>query len=328
MTGRFLTTRFVCWGVFFSFLERLFRSANMGTLIVPPGYVLERWIKRQPTGEESSVGLFRDHNGRRIVIKKIRSRFPSLPYQQMLNEAAILYRLRGKTFMTATGKSVSFSPLLKLMRYHGRMVLVKAYVEGKMLRVYPESEQQAVLNECIAVLRFLPLEISVPFGRRRPWQLAVMMPFHLVKAARKQYREWKVLIWAAQSFLKHFASVAFRPTEYVLTHFDLTPENILIDGNKITILDVEMMSYAHPMTEIALCARYHLINFGNGGMLRFLERHLSSSTEQRQFLALAAYYSLQMLSIDRQEGRYALETLRYLRFLVENENVIASGTPR
>lgn len=309
MKHQFFTLTSCFQGIFLSGIESVFATTQREPSI-PETYRLIRWIKRQGGDNDSSVGIFEDRSGRRVILKHLRYRWENLVYRQMMNEASLLELFAGWSYAAKSGRTVSFPILREVRDLPGELILVKEFEKGEVLENESPEVQTAVVSDSLEALRSLTSRNQLTIGKRTAWQIGFSFPYYWLRAFFRVPEHAKLMAALGVTFYRYWSSTIGR--ELVVTHRDLHSKNILVDGQKVTILDLEIMVMCTRETELALIACLKHRHWGDGLVRQMLTAHLDTETAKQSFAALSIYYAVQMIVMDRANGPYYGESLSYL----------------
>lgn len=309
MKHQFLTLTSCFQGIFLNGVESVFGVSHREPSI-PETYRLIRWIKRQGGDNIASVGIFEDRSGKRVILKHLQHRWKNLGYRQMLNEVSLLELFAHWSYAARSGRVVSFPVLREVKDLPGELIVVKEFEEGEILEVESSETQVAVIADCLDALRSLTPGNQLPIGERTAWQIGLSFPFYWLRAFLKTTGHTKLMVSLWTTFYRHWSGTIERTG--VVTHRDLYTRNILVNGQKVFILDLESMVLCTGETELALVARFNHRHWGDNLVHRMLVAELDSEAAKRSFAALSIYYAVQIMVTDRTTGPYYKESLDYL----------------
>lgn len=309
MKHQFLTLTSCFQGIFLNGVESVFGVSHREPSI-PETYRLIRWIKRQGGDNIASVGIFEDRSGKRVILKHLQHRWKNLAYRQMLNEVSLLKLFAHWSYAARSGRMVSFPVLREVKDLPGELIVVKEFEEGEILEVESSETQVAVIADCLAALRSLTPGNQLPIGERTAWQIGLSFPYYWLRAFLKIPKCARLMIALWTTFYRHWSGTIERTG--VVTHRDLHSKNILVDDQKMLILDLENMVLCTRETELALVVCLKHRHWGDSLVHRMLVAELDSEAAKRSFAALSIYYAVQMIVMDRTTGHYYKESLDYL----------------
>lgn len=309
MNHQFLTLTSCLQGIFFNGIESVF-NVPLREPSIPEDYQLIRWIKQQGGDNIASVGIFEDRSGKRVILKHLQYRLQNLTYRQMLNEAGLLGLFAGWSHTAESGRTVSFPVLRAVMDLPGELILIKEFEEGEILETESAEVEMSVATDCLEALRSLTSQSQSSLGERTAWQIGLSFPFYWLRAFLKTPKRVKLMtiLWA--TFYRHWSATIGR--EVIVTHRDLHSKNILVNGQKVFILDLESMVLCTRETDLALVVRFNHEHWGDIPVHRLLVADLDTEVARQSFAALSIYYAVQMMVTDRTTGPYYKESLDYL----------------
>lgn len=282
------------------YLESRF-GLRIHTLPVPHGLTLIRWIKKQSNGQQASVGIFqeiKDGKEKEIVLKRHGFRWKGTLYRQMRNEISVLEALRGYVLSGQKDSRARLPLLYSAVQEKNSIQITRECLSGTPFGELQLSakEEQEIISDSIAVLESITPKIDGIISRRTWWQYMITFPFYLLGAIGKYPSRLPVLIRASVFFYQNIFQNFLKKSEFVLTHKDLSPANILIGNDKISILDVELLGLCPKPAENALIAVHYLKRWGITDMISYLRRQIEPK-QREGFCALSIYYGVQIMAI-------------------------------
>lgn len=268
-------------------------------LSIPRGFTLIRWIKKQSNGRQASVGIFRDmSNGKEVVLKRHDFRWKGTLYRQMSNEISALEALQNYILSVENNGRVRFPRLYSAFRKEKSIEINRECLPGVPFGELQLSikEEQEIISESIAALESMTSKIDGVISRRMWWQYMVTFPLYLAGALRKSPHRLPLLFRATILFYLNMFQNILKKSELVLTHKDLSPANILIENQNISVLDVELLGLCPKPAENSLIAVHYLRRWGITDMVSYLRKHIEPKY-QRGFCALSIYYGVQIIAI-------------------------------
>lgn len=309
MKHQFLTLTSCFQGIFLNGIESIF-VAQYREPSIPETYRLIRWIKQQGGDNVASVGLFEDQSGERVILKHLQYRWKNLAYRQILNEASLLELFAGWSYLAKSGRTVSFPTLCEVKDFSGELILVKKFEEGEMLDVMLSERQAVVVADCLDALRSLTSSNQLPIGERTAWEIGLSFPLYWLRVFWKTPKHARFMVSLFVAFYRHWLGTLGRVV--VVTHGDLYAKNILVNDQRVFILDLESMVLCPRETELALVTRFNHQHWGDVLVRQMLTTDLDTEVAKQSYAALSIYYAVQIMVTDRTTGPYYEEALNYL----------------
>jgi serine/threonine protein kinase len=169
-------------------------------------------------------------------------------------------RREPKTLAFLAGKALSFG--IPTVLFHtedeGKIYLLEPYMSGKQLNEawwdMTEEEKQHIVTRIAEICSELTtFESSTMTGVDYDW----INPF-------QTHRDYSI-----QALQRHCESLGMDCSVFVLSHNDLGPTNIIVDGDRIAVLDWELAGYcplAWVRTKFAICPALHAERVGSAGV--------------------------------------------------------------
>lgn len=141
----------------------------------------------------------------------------------------------------------------------------------------------------------------------------ITFPIYLGIACLKNPKRMFAYIQLAILFIRNIRIGAIVSPQYVLTHRDLTSENILRTPDGLpAIIDVETAIMAEKLTDLSLFPRFYMRELKPEAIRTYLSTHLYEPDDIADFIRLTIYYSIQMLCIEKKNSEYFEEAELYI----------------
>lgn len=226
-------------------------------------YHLVKSLKKQTSPEKLLIGKYR-MNGKLYVIKLWRQGMPALYHRELLREFSTSKILHDILITHAPKGDVHIqTPLpVQLLQKKSYTALVFRYAPGKNLLRHHSRVRARVLARVIKkfgqISQLHIRGISPALQRHHWWTYAFSLPYVAAKAYLRNNVPFKHVVASTWTCVLHLHSIISRPT--VMAHCDLLPENILVNGRKIVILDTSHLALTprgYDLTYLAIHESLH-----------------------------------------------------------------------
>lgn len=253
------------------------------------GYTFVKLIKVQDASIYPSVGIYKDKQGKKVVIKSLEYVFKNSAYFQLRNECDILIKIRN----SFKGTLITSPRVLGLTDMNHRLLLITEYINPVDLYTLSSKKQESIVKEVIKQTSTLPnRSLNIPVMSKEI--IFFSFPIYLLIQLIKDYKNYKMYLSLFSVFYKHYSIK--QKVSYTFNHRDLHLNNILYDGKKIYIIDPEVGAYGNKETDLVIFLRN---SFKDNLTFRdsITEYYLESKYDFSIFIALNIYYSIQMMAI-------------------------------
>lgn len=235
----------------------LLKSRSMRPPLAPPNivgeYTLLSDFDKKDGSRNMSIGLYQKH-GKKYVIKQWVGVYKDLSYYTLVNEYVVNRMLFSKEAFTET--QVRIPQSLEYFSDDCSLTCVFEYIEGIHVQSFDDTKQAQVLQSCLQALEQASLEITAEerrlFGQRRKWFygmiLCVLPPVSLFVSPRI----FGNIVRSSIQTLRKLLAIQASPS--TIAHRDLTPSNILMQGDTIYIMDTENLLLTFPGYDYAFIA--------------------------------------------------------------------------
>lgn len=245
----------------------------------------------------------------------------TLEYEYLLNQASMYSVLSDIRIKSSTGRDINF-PKLKGFFNGTPYVLVREFVSGESIECKALDFQREIFLDSINALRSCMKQISPEIKkclpRRSNMLMLVTFPVYAGISFLRGRVSFRILIRSIILFVKHSTSISWFNTDYVLTHRDLHPGNILLRDNNITIIDTEEALLTEDGTDMAVSFLRYFDWSDMTPNIEFLKQSISSE-EHGKFLILSIFYTLQFMATDTSsEEDLTKKTRDYLTIIIDS----------
>lgn len=248
-----------------SFVTKLFY-----TFPIRDGYDIEAPLKigeysfckyLKSTTHPFALGLYQNQKGKKAVAKIWQGKRKDLHYFALYHESNvynILSKVQNRSLkrLPAKLKGISIPSYIATIKDKDRLILLREFVAGKQLKSLNDTKKQVkYYNKCVGYIRNLgesctALERSLITSKSAK-NFLTLFPFILIVALFKNPIIFLEILKGARVFLANSSKLLQHKTN-TLIHGDLHPENIIVNGNKIKILDLEQTFFTYPEYEFAV----------------------------------------------------------------------------
>lgn len=182
-----------------------------------------------------------EKNGKFYAIKLWHQGMPNIYHKELHLEFQAATLLHTVLHSRSRGEiaSIQIPRPIEVYREKTFTALISEYVLGKHLSRYHAHICARVMAEVIEEFERIshqPLFETSSVLRRHPWWLYTLsLPYVAIRACMNREIPTKHIAASFWTCLRHVRSLSTRPS--MLAHRDLLPENILMNGKKITVLD-------------------------------------------------------------------------------------------
>lgn len=310
MNNHFLTTKNFLKGRFFSILEKVTNLKIDNSNTEFKNFDLIKIIRKQSMENANSVGKYKQKKDL-FIIKGLKYYFKNLSYEQLINEANIL-RILNK-YCTST--KVLFPKVSAFIVGKKEIAVSQQFIEGRsLLRFSNDFKIKALKNVLLAFKQIsLPNRQKALLPKRNMTQVFFSLPVYFANVISKDLQNWRVYFFCLSIFLKNFISL--RSYVQILAHRDLHAGNIIAAKNRLYVLDTEITCLTHPQTDLAITVRLFAKELGNN-LSNVITELAKTDQEKNSFLALTAYYALQIMSLRSVDDPDYQESLNYVKDLL------------
>ncbi len=329
MNNHFLTTKYFIKGKLFNLLEKIIPGNNDDQKIdFGSNYKLIKWVRSQEGADLTSVGFF-IKNEKKVVIKVVRYKYKNLLYEQLINEKNMLSLMSDLSRKIKSGKiNLVFPKVYGLISMPNQLALVTQFLSADSLKSKSSVRKIEILEQILSSFRkmsdLIDEDMLNKLPKRSCIQLLILFPIYLLKVIFADFKNIRIYLSLFFIFYKNYLRISNFNMKYILAHKDLHSENILINKNKVIIIDPEICVLADPNTDIAHIARYFSKELTDAEINNLLQVLLKSDNDKKNFLSLSIYYSLQMMAIRSKTDPDYEEARSYLinHFYKIKENLI------
>lgn len=227
-------------------------------------YAFVKTLRKIGSKKEFTTGIYKDKSGKLVFMKSCQANSSSFAYKGLLNEVRayiviqkVLSRIRKR--MPRDIQKVEIPELLDLIEHEGYLYLFLEFKKGALASTKTHDEK---IDSYFLVTKFLEFigkhmtsTEKKAFARRTTYQYAFLFPVLLILAIKNNPRQAKILIGGVSKFLTALVLLQ-RESHFSLIHRDLHFNNILINRNKVILIDFQLMVWGEILTEFATTLRY------------------------------------------------------------------------
>lgn len=139
-------------------------------------------------------------------------------------------------------------------------------------------------------------------------------PFYLVKVLVKDIKFSLNLLYYLYTFYKYiFRISSFLNNETAISHRDLHQENIIVNRNKVYIIDPEICILGHKETDLAIVSKFYYKDIGFKSIEKLLRKYLKDDSHRNNFIVLSLFYSILLMSNESKNSKLYEQTKHYLK---------------
>jgi len=241
-------------------------------------YKLLREVYRRDRVKNLTMGIYQFQH-KKFFIKSWSGKVKDLSYYYLLNEFYLQSYLNQKI----STQYFAFPTSVDLISHPQTLSAVFEYIDGHSLEKAPIHQQVEVIESIIKELAKFSSPAN-PLSRRGQFQYILMLPFIYLASLIIRPLSLRQSNLALLKCLRSFFSDNFA-VKLSLAHRDLTPDNVIISGKKIYLLDSENIILTWP--------NYDLVFLSIFPKYRRLYQSLSSKMSVSESIFLKNYLLLQ-----------------------------------
>lgn len=261
----------------------------------------------------SSVGIYKDINGKKYFIKDYAYTLRNLEYEYLHNEINTLKVFKTKSLPQL---KVRTARLVAANDTNNRITVITKYAEGKTLDHFTKITIQNTLIDVLSFFAKTSLTISKPVLSTIPKRTQILtyitFPFYFIRGITKDPTQMKLFLKSASLFLKFAPQSIFESVPYGICHRDLSVDNILYDPRSkyTTVLDTECTVLCDKLYDAALLPRL-FIQYLNASQffLIFQSLHLTHSEIKRLIVLMIAGCIIKIATEKKNSRDYDNATL-------------------
>jgi len=288
------------------------------TLVLQAGFSGDVKIFADKTSKGGSmVGVMKTKNGRKVFFKLVQTRFKTIPYYHLINEATFLQIFKKVEFIAENSLIVRF-PLIH-RRIHNKNVyaLSTEFIEGKTLDNFSSEFMVKAIKGVLYAFEDLTHKANKfkedKFIKRKAVITFLQFPWYLMLVLLKDSKNGKLLLKMAYAYYKYYFSSLFMEVEYVLTHRDLYPRNIIINKKQVIVIDPEMVAKCEKGTDLAIILPYYLHKIGIEKTISIINDFFPDSNQKARFVSLSIFHAIQIMATESVSDADYKMTLRFCR---------------
>ncbi|OGM20504.1 hypothetical protein A2714_03890 [Candidatus Woesebacteria bacterium RIFCSPHIGHO2_01_FULL_38_9] len=312
----------VIFGNFLSLISFLDDVEHKHDLYKISGYKLFEKFKTNTRNSNWVAAVYKNASNKKVFVKRYFYKYKDINYHHILNMAFFLTQTRYLQNQKHGSYTVKFPKVVDFNDNKNNVTLVTEFCEGKPISEHKDDTILEVLGECLIELKShtsrLNKEIVNQLPKRTPLLIFLNFNYLLLKSFVKDLKSPTLYIKILATFYKHAITLDYFRPEYSISHRDLTPDNILIDRNTITILDTEYLVIGDSVTDLAITPRMFLNKVEPEKLISLLNKNLNNTSERNRFMALSLYYTVLTLSVSEKKSRHYNNSKLYLKEFFEN----------
>lgn len=263
-------------------------------LVLPKNFEDYKYLKDLRTFPKQSfaVGLYENKNGDKVVMKKWSGKIPNTHYYNLKHEINI-YKTLSKYINSQS--DVSFPSYKFSEEKNNSMTLVTEFFSGKSLKNYKgQLKQGDIYDKCVMFINEIGEKLNsedrARIRARSPKSYLLLYPILFTAAFYQNPKMIRSHFRSLLLFIK-YSYLLRRNTKFSLVHGDLHQENILINGSKIKIIDLEQVMFTYPEFELAtaLGSMHNSFEFSQQILLKTEDLFKEDSLRHRYFTLMSIF---------------------------------------
>jgi serine/threonine protein kinase len=215
--------------------------------------------------------LYRERkSGKRIVIKFWQGSLKDLHYFALLHEADTIKALTSVQSKLGPAKSKGFiiPKFIQSGKYKNGLYLISEFFQGRSISDLSDRKKYTIFKDCLQFLNELGKvcdhKHKSKISTKGIFDYIFLYPLLLVSVYLRHAELRNTIFKGVPVFLSGIPKILQWKSSY-LVHGDLNPNNILISGKKLAVLDVEQMRFSYQEYELVttLCIKKYSNNFKN-----------------------------------------------------------------
>jgi glycosyltransferase involved in cell wall biosynthesis len=212
-----------------------------------------------------AIGLYKDPHGQ-FVFAKMRSAsthdYHYLSLRNEINIYEILTRVRERidSILPKKFSNIEIPNLLHVHEDSNHLIMFLKYHKGKPLVTSKNADKTDIFILCSKYLTYLENHMTQQdrqrVSQRSPIHLLYLLPFISARTVMNHPTLWYSILQAWFYIILNYKTVT-TSWEASLVHRDLHFRNILIDGNKIAIIDLQQCVITEKLQEYVTILRYY-----------------------------------------------------------------------
>lgn len=320
MENHFLTTQNLLKGKILGFFEQFLVSQKVYKDENNKRYKKIRDLNAGPYHPDSTIGIYEASNKKKVIIKIFHYKLHNLNYEHVVNEANILKLLNNSEYSQTTKVKVGFPKFYEFFSSNDTLTLVTEYVKGRNLSLFSNDVKKKTILECVNFLNSISEKIDrrnlKNLPKRTPSHIILTFPIYFTIALLKNFKSFKDFFKLVIIFYVNYLNSGFGNPEYVITHRDLHPQNIIVSDKNIFIIDPEMCALLEKGTEIAITLRLYIRELGFKIVDEILKEVLKTTRQRKKFIGLTIFYTIQTLAIENPNNPEYLDAHMYMKYIL------------
>ncbi len=245
----------------------LTKKSNIGERLYPKkieGYTFVKTLRKTGSKREFNIGIYKNIAEKLLFVKSCEASPSSFAYKGLVNEVRsyivmqkVLLRLGND--LPKDLQKVEIPEIYDLIEYRGCLYLFIEFKEGEVASSKADHEKIEayflVTRYLEALGKFMTNEEKKVFARRTVCHYAFLFPFLLILAIKNNPRHTTTILSGIGIFIKTLI-LLHKESYLTLIHRDLHFNNILINGNKVILIDFQLMAWGEILSEFATTMRY------------------------------------------------------------------------
>lgn len=243
----------------------------------------------------------------------------NMSYRHARNHADILKLLNVLIKRTDKNKILSVPKIISVKETNKQLTITREYIDGDVIDEQAPELMNKALVKCITTLRLLSKKLTnselldIP-SRGKIYTIA-FFPVYCFKLIISD----PIFILSNLDLISLFyLCYLSTPGTILLTisHRDLSPNNILVNNNRIFLIDFETTLLSEPETDIAIATMYFSKKM-KLKIMTFLQQFVKTNYQRDDYIRLSIFYIFQLLSNESKKSNYYEDTVKHGLFLKE-----------
>ena len=299
-----------------NYLNRFSTSKNVDSQELK-NYSLIKDITPSYTAKKNRVGIYRETNGKEVVVKRVNYSVENMDAMYLNNEAFTL-----KTLRNMDSKTKIFPVLVDFLQSENRMSLITEYFESINLENVDKTTRLEIIIKSLYLLKALSEELQrkkfLKLPIRKPFYYLLSFPLNITRLTIKKPENIKKYLKLGFMFYRNYSQVIFGNFTLGFVHRDLWPDNILYSSknDSIKIIDWESAIVSDSLYDLAQIAMIYSKELGVQDTVGILREYLDSNSKKRRFIGLSIFNSIQILTNNSPEHPVFKDTEKFLDTLI------------
>lgn len=258
-----------------------------------------------------------------LLWKKHVGAFLDIDKYYLQNEIQVLKNLRKYSSWQGKKFTVEVPKLHDVIQSPLELKFSTIFFSGKKLADSSNKKMLPVLSDVLGYLSFLKTKkTNTPLlGIRSPKSIFMSGIIYGLQASIKNPELYKECIHMTWQFCKEYKSALNNNNPLTLTHRDLDPDNIMVNGKNVLLADWENAILSDSLFDLAQIPRLYGRFIGIDKAITFCNSYLKTDEQKVRFSALLKYGVLQALAIKPKNTHMYRSALALFNFELANREI-------